>query len=147
MKGFILSFMKIFAALLLSLFVLAGCGGGLEKKVVGTWKIDSAKTQMGDAKMDETEKKMMMAVMSSISLEVKEDKTFTMTVMMPIEGKWTLAGNKLTLTPTLKEGEKMSFGGKSTMEFDVDADGTSMSSKVEDEKMPGTLVMSKEAAK
>lgn len=140
--------MKILAALLLSIFVLAGCGGSLEQKVVGTWKFDAAKTQIGDAKMDETEKKMMMSILETITLEVKADKTFTMNVIMPIEGKWSLAGSKLTLTPTLKEGEKMSFGGKSTMDFDIDASGTSMSTKVEDEKMPGTLAMVKsEAAK
>lgn len=140
--------MKIFAALLLSLFVLAGCGGGLEKKVVGNWKVDTAKSTIsGDKLKTEEDKKMAMAMMGAFSLELKEDKTFTMTVVFPVNGKWALAGNKLTITPTLKEGEKMSFGGKDTMEFDVDASGESMSVSMDENGMKGNLVFAKEAAK
>lgn len=140
--------MKIFAALLLSLFVLAGCGGGLEKKVVGSWKVDTTKSSIsGDKIKSEEEKKMAMAMMGAFALEVKEDKSFTMTVVFPINGKWTLAGNKLTLTPTLAKGETASFGGKDTMELEIDASGDSMSVAMDEGGMKGNLVFVKQAAK
>lgn len=141
--------MKILAALLLCVFVLAGCGESLEKKLVGSWQVDTAKTEIsGDQVKDDAEKQMAMAMMKTITLEIKSDKTFDMKVLFPITGKWDLVGNKLTLTPELKEGETMSFGGKSTMDFELDAAGATMSSKMEEGGMKGTLVMVKtDAAK
>lgn len=136
--------MKGFVGVILAVLVLAGCGGGLEKKLVGSWKVDTEKTQMGGDKVKtEADKKMMMGMMSTITLDIKEDKTFEMKVFFPINGTWALNGNKLVLTPKLKEGEKFGFGGKNTMDFDVDASGASMSSVSTDAEMPGTLVMSK----
>ncbi|MBC8065752.1 MAG: hypothetical protein H7Y17_13050, partial [Chlorobia bacterium] len=84
--------------------------------------------------------------LGTISLDLKEDKTFEMTVVFPLKGTWVLAGSKLTLTPTLKEGETMSFGGKKTMDFEVDASGTSMTSSMDDDGMKGSLVMTKSDA-
>lgn len=141
--------MRIFAALLLSVFILAGCGESLEKKLVGSWQVDTAKTEIsGDQIKGDAEKQMAMAMLKTISLELKSDKTFAMTVVFPISGKWDLSGNKLTLTPELKEGETMSFGGKSTMDFELNAAGATMSSKMDDGGMKGTLVMVKaDAAK
>jgi hypothetical protein len=135
--------MKTLAALLLAAFVLAGCGG-LEKKIVGAWKVDTGKTVMtGDAVKDEETKKMVMAMMGTITLDIKEDKTFEMKVIMPITGTWALTGNKLVLTPNKEKGESFSFGGKDTMDFTVDASGDSMSSTIEDKQNGGTLVMVK----
>ena len=141
--------MKILAALLLSVFVLAGCGESLEKKLVGNWEVDTSKTEIsGDQVKGDAEKQMAMALMKTIALDIKSDKSFDMKVMFPIKGKWELSGNKLTLTPELKEGETMSFGGKSTMEFELDSTGSTMSSKMEEGGMKGNLVMVKvDAAK
>lgn len=141
--------MKALCGLLLAAFLLCGCGAGLEKKVIGTWKVDTAKTQMsGDKIKTDADKKMMMAMLETFTLDVKEDKTFKFTVIFPIEGTWALAGSKLTLTPKLKEGETFAFAGKGNMEFDVDGSGTSMSVTVKDKDASGTLVMVKpEAAK
>jgi hypothetical protein len=133
--------MKLLCGLLLAACLLCGCGESLEKKIVGTWKVDTAKTQF-EGKMDEIEKKQMMAIMESMSLELKEDKTFNMEVIFPIEGTWALAGNKLSLTPKTKPGETVKMAANA---FDVDASGTTMSAKVE-EKPAGTLVLTKSDA-
>lgn len=95
----------------------------------------------------DADKKMAMAMLSAFSLEVKEDKSFTMTVVFPIKGTWALAGNKLTLTPTLEKGESASFGGKDKLELEVDASGESMSVSMDENGMKGNLVFVKEAAK
>lgn len=139
--------MKTLAACLLAIFVLAGCGENLEKKVVGTWKVDAVKSQLtGEKVKTENDKKMMMAMMQTVSIDIKEDKSFAMEIIFPVNGTWALSGNKLTLTPKLKEGETFGFGGKNTMDFDVDASGASMSATIDDKEMGGTLVMAKETA-
>ena len=138
--------MKAFIAIVLALSVLAGCkGGGIsEKEVVGTWKADSAKSELGpQGSMDEKEKQMAMAMLSTMSLNLKDDKTCELTLIFPLKGTWTLTGNKLVVTPEKKEGETSSFGGKDTMDFEVAADGKSMTFTSSDPKKPGKLVMIK----
>jgi hypothetical protein len=138
--------MKAFVFLFLVCLGLIGCGGGLESKIVGSWKADTAKTVMGGDKTSEDDKKMAQALVNTMSLDIKADKTFEMKLILPITGKWALSGNMLTLTPDKKEGESMSFGGKPTMDFEVDGSGSTMSMKVDDPKMPGTLVMTKSSS-
>jgi hypothetical protein len=138
--------MKAFVFLFLVCLGLIGCGGGLESKIVGSWKADTAKSVMGDGKTSEEEKKMAEAILGTMSLDIKADKTFDGTIILPVKGKWALEGSRLTLTPELKAGESMSFGGKPTMDFEVDGSGTSMSMKVDNARMPGTLVMTKSSS-
>jgi len=134
--------MKAFYAVLLAALVVAGCGGGLEKKVVGSWKIDSAKSDLGTSKMkSDAEKKMAEAMASQMTLELKADKTFTLTFIMPLNGTWALTGSKVVLTPD--KGAKASFGGKDTMDLDVDSSGSSMSFDSPDPAKPGKLVFVK----
>jgi len=135
--------MKAFCAIVLAVFVLAGCKGGLEKEVVGTWKADAAKSELGPATASESDKKMAEAMLSQMSLEIKADKTFTLTFIMPLNGTWALTDNKLVLTPEKKAGSTTSFGGKDTMDFDIDSSGKSMSFTSSDPKQPGKLVMTK----
>lgn len=136
--------MKTLVAFLIATFVLVGCGPSLEKQIVGSWKVDTTKTTMtGEAAKDEETKKMMMAMMETITLDIKEDKTFEMKVIMPINGTWVLTGNKLVLTPDKAKGETFTFGGKDTMDFTVDPDGNSMSVTITDPKSGGTLAMVK----
>jgi uncharacterized lipoprotein NlpE involved in copper resistance len=141
--------MKTLAALMLAALVLAGCGASLEKQIVGNWKVDTAKTTMtGEAAKDPESKKMMMAMMETITLNIKDDKSFEMQVFMPIKGTWVLTGNKLVMTPAKDKNANFKFGGKDTMDFVVNADGKSMTSTINDPQQGGTLVMVKsEAAK
>lgn len=136
--------MKAISALVLAIFLLAGCSQSLEKKVVGNWKVDTAKTEVGGDKIkDEADRKMAMAMMETITLNLKDDKSFEMAVVFPIKGTWALAGNKLTLTPEKTQGESMKFMGKDTIDFDVDASGATLTANSTDPKMPGKLVMVK----
>ncbi len=136
--------MKIFLALVVALFAISGCGANLEKQIIGSWKVDTSKTVMGGEGMkDEAAKKMAMAMMETVTLDIKEDKSFDMKIIFPVTGTWTLTGNKLALKPTVKEGEKMSFGGKDFMEFDVASDGNSMTTTMKEGNMTGTLVLVK----
>ncbi len=134
--------------MLLCVLLLAGCGESLEKKLAGTWKVDVSKSSVtGDKIKSDAEKKMAMAMLSTVSVTLKEDKTFSMTVVFPIEGTWRLDGNKLTLTPTTKPGENISFGGQSTMVYEIDSTGSSMSSTMEENGVKGNLTLVKDAAK
>lgn len=136
--------MRLIAAMLFAVLVLSGCGASLEKQIIGSWKVDTAKTVMtGDQAKDEETKKMMMAMMETITLDIKEDKTFEMKVIMPIKGTWVLSGSNLVLTPAKEKGETFSFGGKDTMDFVVDAGGKSMVATIDDPKNGGTLAMVK----
>ncbi len=131
--------MKSIFALLIATVMLVGCAGeSLEKKIVGSWKVDTAKTVIGDDKMPETDKKMAMAMMETVTLEIKEDKTFVMKIFLDIKGTWTLTDNKLALK--LDEKDKGSFKIDT---FEVDSSGSTLTAKVDDKNMPGTLVMSK----
>lgn len=133
---------------MLCVLLLAGCGESLEKKLAGTWKVDVSKSSVtGDKIKSDAEKKMAMAMLSTVSVTLKEDKTFSMTVVFPIEGTWRLDGNKLTLTPTTKPGENISFGGQSTMVYEIDSTGSSMSSTMEENGVKGNLTLVKDAAK
>lgn len=140
--------MKTLIILFIAMFAIVGCGANLEQKIVGQWKVDTAKSSFtGENMKDENAKKMAMAMMETVSLDIKDDKSFSMQIIFPMNGTWTLSGNKLSLVPTKKEGESFSFGGKDSMEFDVASTGDSMTSKMTEGNMTGTLVMVKSPAK
>lgn len=77
--------------------LLVGCGGGLEKKVVGKWKmkLDTASMSGGDkAGADLTAK-----LFDAITIELKADKTAVMTAGPEnTSGTWSLTGDKITIT-------------------------------------------------
>jgi hypothetical protein len=137
--------MKVVAALLLTFFAIVGCAPSLEKQVVGSWKIDSSQTKIsGEQMKDEAMKKMAMAVLDSITLELKDDKSFDMTMLMPLKGTWALTGNQITLTPTLDKGETMSFGGKKTLDLTVAADAKSMTTSLDNAGAKADMVLTKQ---
>lgn len=85
--------------------VLSGCANR-EAQLTGTWKLDPTTFKMpnastGDATKDAAAKKMTETMMqnmaSAINLELKEDKTFTMNMMFPMEGTWSLSGDTVQL--------------------------------------------------
>ena len=93
--------MKTFAAglLLLAALLVSGCKGGGEAAVIGKWK--------GEIKMPENQKDdpaakfaEAFASMLNMDLEMKEDHTYKMVVMIiSMEGNWSMSGNTVTLTP------------------------------------------------
>ncbi|MBN9503233.1 MAG: hypothetical protein J0H02_15765 [Armatimonadetes bacterium] len=133
--------MKVLCVMLMLLPLLVGCGGSLEKKVVGSWKADISKSDFSNAGKTEADKKMAEEIMKTVTLELKEDKSFELVIMFPLKGTWSLNGNKLSLKPA--EGEKASFGGKDSMDFEVDSSGSVLTFTSPDPKMPGKLALVK----
>lgn len=124
------------------LVISLGCSAmSPEKKLVGTWK---GEIKMGEptgaAGMDALAKGL--GAMMSADLELKEDKTFKLTMLLfPIEGTWSLSGNKVEMVPTKVMGltaddaKKMapagmkvdaSKGSSRPMYFEASADWTTL---------------------
>ncbi|HVL37910.1 MAG TPA: hypothetical protein VM328_00840 [Fimbriimonadaceae bacterium] len=91
----------LFVALLLA---VAGCSGGTN--VVGKYK---AQLNVAAGKENDPAAAFAKGMAESMTLELKEDKTFTMTAMMfPVEGTYTVSGSTVTLNPTKIMGMDMS---------------------------------------
>jgi len=134
--------MRTLAALLLSAICLSGCAEGLEKKIIGPWKSDMSRTTItGNAVKDDDARKTVTDVVRSITLEIKDDKSFEMKVLMVVKGKWALNGNKLLLTADTTKGDSFTFGGRNPMEFTLDPSGASMSMTSADADTGGTLTL------
>jgi len=77
--------------------LLVGCGGGLEKKVVGKWKLKLDTTSMtggNKAGADLTAK-----LLEAMTIELKSDKTTVLTAGPETSsGTWSLTGDKITIT-------------------------------------------------
>lgn len=100
---------------------------------------------------------MAKAFASSIWLELKDDGTFTLSMIFPIEGNWKKDGTKLSLIPTkvmgmseseLKKhakegGAEMNFTSE-PMVLDISADGKSLTLDSDDPK-EGSLIFRKQA--
>lgn len=109
--------------LLVMVAALAGCSDP-EKQVIGRWKVQppsNTQAQPGDP----AGQAMAMAMLSGIKLELKEDHTFSLQMFVPVEGKWALEGETLTLTPEKIMGVAGGPTGKApdVMTFTVSDDG------------------------
>jgi hypothetical protein len=109
-----------------------GCKGS-SVDVTGKWKGTLDSKAAGSNPGADMAKQML----ANTSLELKADHTFSMTMMLPFEGKWAQSGSKVTLTMTKAMGVdietlKKQSGGKNTqdmdkpLELDVSSDGKSM---------------------
>ena len=97
------------AAVILSLCaatILSGCANP-EKQIVGTWSGSAMLTvpKTGRERLDRFN--TGTPEQSTCKLEMKEDKTYTETFDGPlvIKGKWSLANNTVTLTPSTFDGK------------------------------------------
>jgi hypothetical protein len=73
---------------------LAGCGFS-EKSLVGSWT--------GTINLSAEDKKDPQSAAAETikpTLEFKEDKTYSLTMGLPIEGTWSYADNQVTMTTT-----------------------------------------------
>lgn len=120
--------MRTFVGLgVVAALMLAGCASeSVESKLVGKWK---GQIEMPEAKKDDPAAAMAQAFGSMMNMEIEflKDKTFKMTAMIvPIEGTWTVSGNKITATPTKVMG--MSVDDAKKMASDqAKKDGQSLS--------------------
>ena len=88
---------------------------GKNVDIVGRWdgKLDLPKTAKDDP-MAQMAGSMAKMFLGSLSLEFRPDSTFTLNIMVPIEGTYTRVGRNLTLTPKtmagLTEAEAIKLG-------------------------------------
>lgn len=124
-----------------------GCGSR-EKQLVGKWTGD---LKIPDSKKDDPMVKMAQGMMGALSLELKDDKTFVMSMMVPFEGTWTVSGDKLSLQVTKMMGmtvEQAKSAARTQgqtkdldqmdkpMEFSISADGKELTA-IKKEGAPG----------
>jgi hypothetical protein len=97
--------MRRFILVVIAIAAIAGCGGGLKDKIVGTWKIDVNSMKMPEvpesmknspefkAQMDQ-----MKQQMGAGRIEFKADGSVIPTGLGPQQnGKWSLEGNEIKL--------------------------------------------------
>lgn len=109
---------------------------------------DDVVSKMGEGLAD--------AMISSMTMEIKEDKTFSMSVMgFPMKGTWTLSGTTLTLTMEeamgvgVKETEAKEGKGKSANEpvlLSVSSDGKTLTPTEKKKGEPDIVFVREEAA-
>src|SRR5437868_15410811 len=88
--------------MLAAVILICGCGKALAPELVGKWKAKASdKLTKSSKPEDQMAKAMAESMLSMFTLELKADKTFSMTMMMfPIEGTWSVSGYTLELKPT-----------------------------------------------
>ena len=126
-----------------SILFLTSCGGGAEKQLIGTWKVDASSIDMqlgeefpadmkamvegGKAEMKEE----MNGEMDGLSIEFQEGGKFVMAMegeSEKIEGTWKVEGDKLVIDAEV-EGKK----GTISLNLDeVTADKVALSLSAED---------------
>ena len=95
---------KLSAFAVVAVLVLAaGCGFN-EKSLVGSW----TGTFNLSAEDQKNPQAVAMAEAMKATLELKEDKTYTLSVGLPSEGTWSYADNNVTMTTTKVMGMDIS---------------------------------------
>lgn len=101
------------AYLLLTIFalmMLGGCAGNRESQLIGNWKMDAsalaANMPKGKTPQEQMGMEMAKKMFENVTLDLKEDKTFAMNMMMEFSGDWKLdeSANTITLNMTKMAG-------------------------------------------
>lgn len=138
------------ATLLLAIFalMLGGCANR-ESKLIGQWKMDasamSANMPAGKTSQEKMGMEMAKKMFENITLDLKEDKTFAMNMMMEFGGDWKLdeSANTITLNMTKMAGmdlSKMPNAGKAAqkpMVMNISADNTTLTMAPQGAATPG----------
>jgi len=80
---------------------MSGCANK-EKQLVGKWKFKSL--DVPAAQQSNPMIGMIKSMLASSTIEIKPDKKFVLTMVVPIEGTWALTDSKVTMTPTSVQG-------------------------------------------
>lgn len=94
-----------------------------EKGLVGEYK-----AKIDPAKLKPEEKQMAEAMMGSISLKLSADNTFSMKMMMDIEGKWSVQGDRVILKADKAAGFTTTDGKDPEMKIEKDGSLTPIGS-------------------
>ncbi len=162
-------------SLALSALLLAGCGKGAdtnmaggttgsstadESKLVGKYM---AEFTLPPDKKDDPMAKMAESFVKGMMIELKADKTYTMTAMgIPIEGKWSASGDKVSLTvekmmgmskadaqkmnaknPNAVQGQKAADASDKPQEYIVSDDGNTLTPADQKDASKGTMTFKK----
>ena len=104
-------------AILVSLFILGGCGGTPEEKIIGTWKINIRSVDITLGDVFPADAKMIVKGYSfallmqapsanKISFEFKKNGDFIVAAAGDkVKGKWSIKGKRLKLYTSV-EGQK-----------------------------------------
>ena len=128
------------------------CCGCARHSVVGKWKGEVLQTPKPAASNNDPSAAMAEAfakqLMGNVSLELKQDNTFTMQLaMFPLEGAWTTSGSTVTLTPTKFMGmdAAKAKGSKEPMVLNIESGGDKLVAKAKGNE-PG-LAFTRDASK
>ncbi len=88
-----------------------GCGNSTPSEVrIGHWQIDPNCIALQSYKVNKrpdgslvsmTEATAIGAQLGASSVDFRADRTFTLNVIAPVQGTWTITGNRVLMTPTL----------------------------------------------
>ena len=135
---------------------LSSSATGLVGKYKGDLKMPPAKP--GDQRA-EMAAKMAKSMAATLALELKADKSFSMTVMFPVEGTWSVSGSTLSLKAEkimgqtieqLKEMAKKQPGGRNVdqmnkpMKFKIVNGGKKLTSITEGPQDKGSMTFTKQ---
>ncbi len=84
--------------LILAAIACAGCSVSPEERLVGVWVPDQELTVLPPIPIPSLEKRAK-SLMGRFVLKLRSDKTFVIGSGVAVEGKWSLAGDTITLTP------------------------------------------------
>ena len=102
----------VLLATLTVMLTLAGCASR-ESKLVGQWKMDaSAMGKMPEGKTPQEKMGMEMAkkMFENVTLDLKEDNTFSMNMMMEFSGNWKLDDSANTVSLDMTKMAGMDIG-------------------------------------
>jgi hypothetical protein len=133
-------------------FALAGCQNR-ENALVGKYKGSLQLPDTKDGKPIDDLTKTMASNLANMPLELKADRTFTMTMLMfPAEGTWKLEGDTLVLSVTevmgmtveeMKKQNPSSANTDKPMRLKVSPDNKTLTA-IDDKPAEGTMVFTRE---
>lgn len=128
MRSFLLATFGLMLCFVVGCHGVAGLAGGGSANVIGKWT-GNATADPGFEKDPAFE--MAKGLTKSINFEFKADKTFTGSMIFPIEGTYTVVGNTVTLTITKAMGMETKGKGDNDkpLVLEMASDGKTMTAK------------------
>ena len=123
------------------LILLAGCSGVTESDLVGDW---TSRTEPEQGEESSPAVEVVLDVMAP-RLELNEDRTFTMSIGLPIKGTWELKDGQVLLTTDTVAGmdAKVVRGTDEPIVLDVSDDGKELTGTVTSGSLSGSVTFGK----
>ena len=136
-----LNLSTVAVAVVAALILLAGCSGVSESDLVGDW---TSRTEPEQGEESSPAVEVVLDVMAP-RLELNEDRTFTMSIGLPIKGTWELKDGQLLLTTDTVAGmdAKVVRGTDEPIVLDVSDDGKELTGTVTSGSLSGSVMFGK----